>query len=165
MENWKPIAGYEGLYAISDMGYVLSYYCYRTNQGGMLKSKRHPEGYRSVNLYNNDGMKTKLVHHLVAHAFHGPRPEGYVINHKNGNKADNRATNIEYTTQSENVRHAHRLKLIPRSGAKGEANGRSKLTLVQVVAIRQERAMYKIPDLAKRYNVSISTIERVIDGR
>ena len=43
---------------------------------------------------------------MVAAAFIGPRPKGYHINHKDGDKANNCVTNLEYVSPSENAIHA-----------------------------------------------------------
>ena len=45
------------------------------------------------------------AHRLVYRSFFGDIPEGCVINHKNGNRSDNRPSNLEAITQSQNVRH------------------------------------------------------------
>lgn len=64
-------------------------------------------GYLTVSLSVNGISKTKKVHSLVALAFL-VKPDGkYCINHKDGNKKNNCADNLEYITQSENAYHAH----------------------------------------------------------
>jgi len=55
-----------------------------------------------------------LVHKLVALTFIGERPEGYDIDHVNGNRLDNRAINLEYVTHEENINRAIKLGLIKR---------------------------------------------------
>ena len=51
---------------------------------------------------NNKDSCGHYVHHLVAEAFHGPRPNGYVVDHKDENKLNNHATNLQYISRSEN---------------------------------------------------------------
>ena len=67
-------------------------------------------GYLTCRIYCN-GPATELVHILVAFAFCGPRPDGLVVNHKDGVKANNVPGNLEYITDLENHRHASRLGL------------------------------------------------------
>jgi hypothetical protein len=65
-------------------------------------------GYPRVSLYVSGEQIQANVHVLVLEAFAGPRPDGMVANHKNCIKTDNRAENLEWVTQSENVLHAYR---------------------------------------------------------
>lgn len=65
------------------------------------------------------------VHRLVYETFYGLIPEGFQINHINGNKLDNRLRNLEVVTPSQNLRHAHKTGL--KHGIPGERNGMSKL--------------------------------------
>lgn len=108
---WKQIPGYEGLYEVSSDGEVRSNKR-ATTSGKILKqyvSKRN--GYCYVCLSKDNKATTKRVHGLVASAFFGERVEGSQINHKDGNKRNNRVENLEYCTQSENMRHAYKMGL------------------------------------------------------
>lgn len=64
-------------------------------------------GYPRITVLGMDGRKlSRCVHVLVSQAFLGPRPDGMVTNHIDGDKANNRPENLEYITQKENVAHA-----------------------------------------------------------
>ena len=101
MERWLPVPGYEGLYEVSDQGAVMS-----------LKKGRRPRKlqwwrglYRTIQLFDKTGTgraKGFYVHNLVLLAFVGPRPDGLVTRHLNGNPSDNRLSNLAYGTYSEN---------------------------------------------------------------
>lgn len=112
-ENWREIPGYEGLYEVSDIGNVRSicrvvHYANgstRTIQGKVL-TKNLSNGYHAVTLSRNNSQKIFLVHRLVALLFLGSPKSNEVVNHKDGNKTNNAAINLEWCTQKENVRHA-----------------------------------------------------------
>ena len=116
MENWRPVVGYEGFYEVSDHGRVrtverrvengLKNSGYRTVPPRILKQKLKKIGYKEVSLSKDGIVKSHHVHKLVAMAFLS-RPDGAeCVNHKNLNKADNRAENLEWCTYSENSKHA-----------------------------------------------------------
>lgn len=110
-EIWKDIKGYEGLYQISSYGNVRSLPRQKTKGGLLSKAKNGRNGYYFVNLYANGIGKRYFVHKLVAQAFI-PNPKNKPqINHKNGNKLDNYATNLEWVTCKENIEHAYRHQL------------------------------------------------------
>lgn len=69
--------------------------------------KRHKQGYFSTSISNGTYTSKHFVHRLVANAFLGPPPTKHriFINHKDGDKGNNAAENLEYVTQAENVRH------------------------------------------------------------
>lgn len=92
-EIWKDVVGYEGLYKVSNLGNVYSYY---TNK--MLKQGSHWDGYRFVILYKNKNKKYMSVHRLVSNAFI-PNPDNLpLVNHLDENPSNNRADNLEWCT-------------------------------------------------------------------
>lgn len=110
MEVWKPIEGYEGCYEVSNMGNVRSIRrvnCYGRLCGGMILRPQHNKrtGYLSVTLRKNNAVKRCTVHRLVAMAF-VPTVEGAdTVNHKNENKHDNRAENLEWLSLADNLNY------------------------------------------------------------
>lgn len=122
-EIWRDIPGYEGLYQVSNLGLVKRSQCTKPHmRKGVTIFRTYPERYKSpstqddgylfVGLADTSGkLKTHLVHRLVAEAFI-PNPENKLrVNHIDGNKLNNSVQNLEWATQLENVRHAHRLGL------------------------------------------------------
>lgn len=97
-EQWRPVVGYEGLYSVSDQGRVFSHRAAR-----VLSAAATPKGYLDVSLWRDGKGSTKRVHHLVAYAFLGPRPEGLELRHLNDIKTDNTPANLRYGTASDNA--------------------------------------------------------------
>ena len=165
-EIWRPIVGYEGIYAISDLGRVRrELKGKRTFIGKIIKQSQDRQGYLRVGLTKNKICKTIKIHKIVASAFLGICPKGITVNHKDGIKANCRLSNLEYITYRENNLHAFKFGL--NVSNKGEKHGRAKLTEEEVVSIRSEYASGNIlqGNLALKYSVSISTIERILSNR
>ena len=102
-EQWKDIAGYEGVYQVSDLGRVRSL---KYGKVRVLKSNENSAGYLTIHLYRSKKKKTVKVHRLVAQAFIKNDTETKtLINHKNEVKTDNRAVNLEWCTASYNLRY------------------------------------------------------------
>ena len=107
---WKDIKDYEGIYQVSDDGHVR-----RILKDGSTKPVKNRDGkYHTVSLSKKGIKKSVLVHKLVADAFL-ERPTGATeINHKDGNKHNNRLENLEWVSQKENILHAiEQLKHFP----------------------------------------------------
>ena len=129
-EIWKDIPGYEGLYQVSNMGRILSLnYGHRKSWNKKeLKLSRSNSGYYHVQLYKNGIVSTKLIHVLVATVFVencGNKPE---VNHKDGNKKNNCASNLEWVTRKENLKHAVENGLRRRSPMIGIVGAKNKLS-------------------------------------
>lgn len=98
---WRDIpgAGKRHRYQVSACGQVRN-----ADTGLVLRPQRCSNGYRIVNLGRGS---RHLVHRLVAVAFVGGDP-ALQVNHKNGDRSDNRAENLEWLSCSENHRHSYR---------------------------------------------------------
>lgn len=133
-------------------------------RGSDLKPEIIKGGYHRVTVQARPKRRHILVHVLVAAVHLGPRPEGYEVNHKDGNKANNAVSNLEYVTPGQNVRHS--LNVLGVKRAKGSRNGQARLTEQQVLEMRASFADGGVSRsaLARVYGVSISTACRAIKG-
>lgn len=97
-ERWQDIPGYEGLYAASNAGRIMS----KVRGHRVMKPTFHRDGYRKFNLRNAAGVRrTMHVHRAVALAFLGPRPAGALIDHRDGDHENDAADNLRYVTPTE----------------------------------------------------------------
>ncbi len=103
-EEWTPIIGDELAYHISNLGRIRTLIKRKNNiDNKMLVQIIDKGGYLRVCLRKR---RSTLVHRLVALHFI-PNPENKPeVNHKWGNKLDNRAVALEWNTKSENLKHA-----------------------------------------------------------
>lgn len=115
-EIWKPIKGYEGLYEVSNLGRVKALERKKNCNRGYEIIKEHflkpnnygTSGYYRVPLTNKEHIrKYYLVHRLVAENFIENPKNLPQINHKDGNKENNTADNLEWCTVSFNIKHAY----------------------------------------------------------
>jgi len=95
MERWKFVPG-SLKYEVSDQGRV-------RHIKRILSPRLFKNGYLNVQLPG----KQAYVHRLVLSAFIGTIPEGYEVNHLNGNKTDNKLKNLECVTPHQNSLHYH----------------------------------------------------------
>ena len=102
-ETWKAIADYEGIYEVSDLGRVKSL-CYGRER--ILKLADDRRGYFSVQLCKDGKRKTMLVHRLVAEAFIQNPNNLETVNHKDEDKTNNVASNLEWMTRADNKRYS-----------------------------------------------------------
>ena len=115
-EIWKDIKGYESCYQVSNFGRVRSitrkvktFHGVRTSKGQLLKPLKTNTGYYRIDLKQNQKDKYMLIHRLVAETFI-PNPNNYpVVNHIDGDITNNKSSNLEWCTQSHNIKEAFRL--------------------------------------------------------
>lgn len=100
-QEWRavPREGFDQAYEVSDLGFVRN-----SRTGRVLAASsvtRRGDGHHSVTLSSRGERRQALVHRLVAEAF--LRGSGEVVRHLDGNPHNNRADNLAWGTQSENV--------------------------------------------------------------
>lgn len=123
MEQWKDIAGYEGLYKVSNLGrvksldrtFIRSDERLHNKAGRILKPANTTRGYLCVNLSDiNHNIKRVVIHRLVVQAFI-PNPNNYPqVNHKDENKTNNIVDNLEWCSNIYNCMYGtrnHRLSI------------------------------------------------------
>ena len=111
-EIWRDIPGYEGKYQASNLGRI------RSQKRGVLKPFKNCNGYLIATLTLNGEKVRTGAHRLVALAFL-PNPEDKPqINHKDGDKENNRPENLEWVTCSEN--NLHRRRVLNGGGGRPE---------------------------------------------
>lgn len=164
-EEWRPIIGFEGFYEVSSRGRVKRLAgTPRCKVDRLLATPIGRGGYPMVQLTTPKLHKGFYVHSLVAEAFHGPRPAGLQINHKDGVKTHPYADNLEYVTPAENMQHA--LKTGLRVALAGDKHYSTKLQAAQVVEVRQRYADGESAKvLAKSVGLTIQAFYQVVTGQ
>lgn len=117
IEEWRDIKDFEGMYQISSFGRVKS--CKRKVAHKTSKTKTIPErllkihpdsqGYLMVNLSKNNKCFHRLVHRLVAIAFIENKENLPEVNHVWGIKWDNRPSQLQWISSSNNQLHSYRV--------------------------------------------------------
>ncbi len=164
MEQWKKVDGYEGYLEVSNFGNVRTVAREVPLNGGIRKYesvvcsltlKRNGYYQASVRLGGKDKRKWFLVHRLVAKAFLANDLNLPQVNHKDGNKVNNHADNLEWCDSSHNQNHAVKMGLCSNE----EAHYKAKLTVEQVKEIRASNDFHRV--IAERYGVGKSTITNI----
>jgi hypothetical protein len=108
--DWKTIILHSEatIYAVSSTGLV------KNNKNGKLLQQDTTHPYNAVHLYLDGEGFNRPVHILVARAFHKKTNPNHIVNHKDGDKRNNKASNLEWITNRENVTLAvgHRVNKI-----------------------------------------------------
>lgn len=159
-DKWIVAKFSSGEYEATKKGILLSHNPYKTAKRGPLAVMQNPKtGYMQITMWDKDERKGVLclVHRVVA-LIHIPNPLGLPeVNHEDGDKTNNAATNLEWSTCSGNLKHAYIAGL--RSAA-GEKNGQAKLTaeIVRRIKLRRGEAA---PALAREFGISRQAINDI----
>ena len=169
-EKWKTIPMFDGAYEASNYGRVrskdrFSYY-YRDGvyirsyfKKRILRCVKTHKGYLRVSFSHGKEHKAFWVHRIIALTWLGK--SNLEIDHLDGNKLNNRISNLEYVTRSENMRRGVENGLIKYKeiGAKKRI-----LNQEQVNEIRKLYSPYKVTfkDLAQKFNCSRTAIRDAV---
>lgn len=155
-EQWKSYGKY---YRVSNYGEV-----YSEKSGRLLKQTPNTDGYLKTSLIMEDSTrKSFFVHRLVAILFiHNPE-NNVEVNHKDGNKTNNKYFNLEWCTHSENLQHAWDNKLMKHSetGLRNIVEG----SIIPIQCIETEEIFPSMTEAAKHYNISKTGISAQINGK
>lgn len=132
-----------------------------------MRTTVNDRGYERLSIITKGKSRRCGVHQLVAEAWL-PRPVRaigskrgqFVVNHKDGDKLNNHASNLEYIASTANIFHARAHGLL---SAKGEKNPHARLTEEQVVEIRNLYSEgWTQVRLAERFGVAQTSVSRIV---
>lgn len=167
-EKWAKIARFQ-MYEVSTLGRVRRTAPYTTNRFKniavpfLMKTQNDMSGYSVISLNNGNGRKTVMISHLVLEAFIGPRPNSkYEAAHFDGDKGNNRPSNLRWATDLENGADKRRHGTAPR----GEKSAFAKLTERDVGEIRRRHkeecgsGFYR--RVSVEYGISIRVLQKIV---
>lgn len=154
-----------GEYEVTREGILISHNSYRGAKRGPLATTRNSvTGYMQVGMWEKLACKSVLclVHRIVA-LIHIPNPLGLPeVNHRDGDKANNKAGNLEWATYSGNLKHAYVTGL---RSATGERNGQAKINEAMVRRVRLEVAAgYSSNEIYRTLGVTIGIVKDIRRG-
>jgi len=137
-ETWKPVLNYEDSYQVSNMGRIKAIprktRTWEIKYTKILKLKIINGGYVQTKFSKNGKIYSPIVSKVVAEAFCKKPSYKCVANHINCVRHDNKASNLEWISQSQNVRFSYK---IGKASQKGEKNNGAKINMEIVKKIRK----------------------------
>jgi hypothetical protein len=157
-EQWLPVADWPG-YTVSSLGRVRSS---KHTVPILLKQQVARNGYKTVGVSNSAAkQKTLMVHRVVCETFHGQPPRGLVARHLNGDRLNNRASNMGWGTCPENVRDMFR----HGRGQINETHWNTRLSNQQVADLRGKAGGGKTyRELADEFGISYGYAREIVLG-
>lgn len=159
MEIWKEVEGFPN-YKVSNLGRV------KSKHKNYIKATRiKNSGYEMTDLYNNGKQKTVMIHRLVAKNFI-PNLEGKeTVNHKDGNKLNNRVDNLEWMTFSEQNKHFYASGLKSEKNIKKAVKAMNEANYKKIRCINDGIIYISISEAARKTGVSTSQICSYLKGK
>jgi len=175
-EIWKPVKGYEDLYAISSLGRVKSlpriffsgknHNIKKEYPERIIKNKVYKTGYLYIVLSKGGVVKKIKIHRLVANAFIKNPLKKPFIDHINGVKHDNRVNNLRWVTGSENMNNPHTKRRLS-IGKMGKQNPMKKnIRRIQQLSLNGSliKEWSSVSEASLFYNIDTSCIYRAANG-
>jgi hypothetical protein len=162
MENWKQVKCFDS-YFVSDLGRVKK--IYENSKIKMLKQRFSKDGYLRVALSKNRIVKEWRVSRIVAEHFIENEKNLDTVNHKDGNKTNNKVENLEWMTRSEQMYHAYSLGL--KKPKTGEKNVNSKISNAESeeIRIKYKQGNMSYLRLSEIYGISTASIQRIVTNK
>lgn len=164
LHDWRPVVGFEGFYEISNFGAVRR--CDDSIKSHSTEAHRKASAtkgkYFRVTLIVHAKRRTYTVHDLVAAAFLGSKPEGALVDHKDGDTFNNSPENLEYVSAQENVRRG----IVKSIKATGLPRITAKLRADDIPEIRRLSALGESrAELGRRFGVPPSHVSNIVLGK
>jgi hypothetical protein len=176
MENeiWKDVPKFEGIYQVSNLGRVKSlkrkarntiYGSFRPINEKILSQKKEKSGYMAVNLCIKRKGKYRRVHTLVLEAFVGIRQDKMCCCHNDGNRQNNKLSNLRYDTYKGNAKDRIRHGTVPHLNHKCENHPRARFKNIDVIMMRK-LLKEGVPryEIEKMYNVGHGKLSNIFAG-
>ncbi len=167
-EIWIPIQWAKGQYEVSSLGrvrrldrFIVKRGISTFQKGAIISQSADKDGYMQLSIKVDGRLKKAKGHRLVAECFLPPS-EKRSVNHKDGNKANNLPSNLEWVTNKENSHHAVKQGFL---NGRTNPNRAKKLTVDMVEAIKRERETGKTyKQIGSIFGIAAQTAHRVVTG-
>lgn len=172
VEEWRPIKRYKGMYEVSNFGRVKSL-------GRAIQTKTRPKynksekiikstptdkrGYLRAPLTRNSISKHFYVHRLVGIHFLPNPHKKRTVNHKFGNKKDNRVWFLEWNTHGEN--HEHSYRELGRKHAMSGITGYDNKASKEILCITTGEKFGSLSEAGRALNIPFQNISKVCKGK
>lgn len=164
IETFLPIKGYEN-YLISNMGNVIN------SVNGKVISQHITNGYYQVRLFKNGKVKHLTVHRLVAEAFI-PNPNNLkTVDHISGKRTDNRVSNLQWLSQSDNSKKFWKEQITEEQRAKYNEmrikgqQGAKKSCSIPIICIETGKVYPSTQEASRELNIQHSNITATLKKR
>lgn len=153
--NIKP-----GSYFVDKGGIIYSHYTGKPLTSNSLDK----DGYSRPSFRTRDGKSRRVHAHRIVLATFNPVPgwENLEVNHKDGNKSNNKLENLEWVTTKENIHHAWETGL----ARGGENHGRATMSEATAIkCIEAYKSGEKITSIARRFGLKRTTVSNLVHGK
>jgi DNA-binding NarL/FixJ family response regulator len=165
--KWRPVIGFENLYEVSNTGLLLR--VASRNAAGLKRNpsirnaSKRDDGYWVVVLCDGEKRHTRYLHRLVAEAWVSNPENKPQVNHRDCDKSNNNANNLEWCTTKENQRHASANGLC--NPLRGQDSPHAILSEAQARDIKYGHFGKTQKEIAEQYGISRSTVWAIRAGR